>query len=410
MQLPCGYAPLHFQGNQRSGRQTAVQGACNRPTVKRPFIFAVSSGQRGEPPRKKRTTVPRLCAPSAPLQLVVQLGGPSPHVMQPARRLPCVKKLHRRLRQCHVFSELSWESEKINFQNQCNDSRQSRAWPNSAIKYDGHGPVSHGNRCNSWHGHRQDDSNCSNRRAEAAIQPPIRLWSHLQARILPWGGPGGHFRYSKSGVPSPTTWRRRTHATSPSHTRDGAWPHRMGSQRATRGKKRQHIPVSPDPLRRIPDPYTYKSGASGYVRTSAGSRNKDDPGMSRGPVLTRVWALPSTSRSGGDPLLVAHDISYRVEPDVKSWSPCIYWGRAACHCTNGRHALSSFNVSRPIRWQAASRSSSRRRACWVCWQTVRQCRAACYTHPPFYRKLPLHVEDTRISGVRAQEDCLGNRH
>jgi hypothetical protein len=44
----------------------------------------------------------------------------------------------------------------------------------------------------------------------------------------------------------------------------------------------------------------------------------------RGPVLTRVRALPSTSRSGGDPLLVAHDISHRAEPDEKSCSPCIY--------------------------------------------------------------------------------------
>jgi hypothetical protein len=65
VQLPHGYAPLHFQGNQRSGRRTAAQGACNRPAVKRPFIFAVTSDQKGEPPRKKRTTAPRLCAPSA---------------------------------------------------------------------------------------------------------------------------------------------------------------------------------------------------------------------------------------------------------------------------------------------------------------------------------------------------------
>jgi hypothetical protein len=46
--------------------------------------------------------------------------------------------------------------------------------------------------------------------------------------------------------------------------------------------------------------------------------------MSRRPVLTRVRAMPSTSHSGGGPLLVAHDISYRVEPDVKSCSPYIY--------------------------------------------------------------------------------------
>jgi hypothetical protein len=40
-------------------------------------------------------------------------------------------------------------------------------------------------------------------------------------------------------------------------------------------------------------------------------------------------------------------------------------GRAACHYADRRRALSAFNVSRPIRWQAASRSSNRRRACWV---------------------------------------------
>jgi hypothetical protein len=115
VQLPRGYAPLHFRGNQRPGRRTAVQGACNRPTVKRPFIFAVTSGQRGEPPHKKRTTVPRLCAPSASLQPAVQHGGPGPHVMQPVRRLPSAKKSHRHLRQCHVFSGPPQESEKVNF-------------------------------------------------------------------------------------------------------------------------------------------------------------------------------------------------------------------------------------------------------------------------------------------------------
>jgi hypothetical protein len=91
-----------------------------------------------------------------------------------------------------------------------------------------------------------------------------------------------------------------------------------------RGKERQHIPVSSNPHRRTPDPYTYKSGASGQVRTSAGSRNEEDPSMSRGPVLTRVLALPFTSCSGGEPQLVAHDISYQAEPDVNSCSPYIY--------------------------------------------------------------------------------------
>jgi hypothetical protein len=81
VRLPFGYAPLHSRGNQRPGRRTALQGACSRPTIKHPFIFAVSGGQRGDPPRKRRATVPRLCAPSALPQLAVQLRGPGPHVM-----------------------------------------------------------------------------------------------------------------------------------------------------------------------------------------------------------------------------------------------------------------------------------------------------------------------------------------
>jgi hypothetical protein len=59
VQLPRGYAPLHFWSNQRSGRRTAAKGACNCPAVKRPFIFAVTSGQKGEPPLQ----LPRGCAP-----------------------------------------------------------------------------------------------------------------------------------------------------------------------------------------------------------------------------------------------------------------------------------------------------------------------------------------------------------
>jgi hypothetical protein len=84
----------------------------------------------------------------------------------------------------------------------------------------------------------------------------------------------------------------------------------------------------------------------------------------RGLVLTRVRALPSTSRSDGDPLLVAHDISHRAK--VVQPRHLLRKRRVACHYADRRRALSVFNVSRPICWQAASRSSSRRRACWVC--------------------------------------------
>jgi hypothetical protein len=124
-----GYAPLHFRRNQRSERRTATQGACNRPTVMRPFIFAETSGREGEPPRRKRTTDPRLCTPSASLRPVVQHGGPGPHVMHPARRLLSAEKPHRRSRQYHVSSRSSRKTEKISFQNQCSDSRHPAHGP-----------------------------------------------------------------------------------------------------------------------------------------------------------------------------------------------------------------------------------------------------------------------------------------
>jgi hypothetical protein len=129
MQPPRGYAPVHFRRNQRPGRRTAAQGACNHHADMRLFIFTGISGREGKPPRRKRTTAPRLCAPSASLQSAVQHGGPGPHVMQPARRLLGAEKLHRRLRQCHVPSGPSQKTEKISFQNQCSDSRHPAHGP-----------------------------------------------------------------------------------------------------------------------------------------------------------------------------------------------------------------------------------------------------------------------------------------
>jgi hypothetical protein len=129
VQPPHGYVSLHFRRNQRSGRRTAAQGACNRPTVMRPFIFAETSGREGEPPHRKRTTDPRLCAPSTSLRSVVQHGGPGSHVMQPARRLLSAEKPHRRSRQYHVSLGLSRKTKKISFQNQCSDSRHPAHGP-----------------------------------------------------------------------------------------------------------------------------------------------------------------------------------------------------------------------------------------------------------------------------------------
>jgi hypothetical protein len=44
-------------------RLIVAQGACNRPAVIHPFIFAATSGPEGEPPHKTHATATRLCAP-----------------------------------------------------------------------------------------------------------------------------------------------------------------------------------------------------------------------------------------------------------------------------------------------------------------------------------------------------------
>jgi hypothetical protein len=61
----------------------------------------------------------------------------------------------------------------------------ARAWPSGDVKYENHGPVNRGNRRGSRHVHRRAGSNCVNRRAGAVGQTLIKLWPHLQARILP---------------------------------------------------------------------------------------------------------------------------------------------------------------------------------------------------------------------------------
>jgi hypothetical protein len=95
MQLPCGYTPFHLHRSQRSRRRTAAQGACNRPAVIRPSIFTTTSGQGGEPPHKEHATAPRLRAPSAFLQPVVQplAWGPRPTCHTSGAPVPGCRKV-----------------------------------------------------------------------------------------------------------------------------------------------------------------------------------------------------------------------------------------------------------------------------------------------------------------------------
>jgi hypothetical protein len=53
----------------------------------------------------------------------------------------------------------------------------------------------------------------------------------------------------------------------------------------------------------MPGPSGRPRAPPSKVRALARSRDGEDPGMSKDPVLARVQALPYTPHSGGDPLL-----------------------------------------------------------------------------------------------------------
>jgi hypothetical protein len=175
------------------------------PRGMRPFIFGVTSGQEDEPPHKEHATAPRLCAPSSSLKRAVEKVNRHEGSIQPPRgwappQLHCNRRSNMGPRPtCHATGApvtgcgkiapplapmprllgAVTEDWKDKFLEPVQRLEASHAWPNSDIKYEGHGPVSRGNRRSSQHDHRRADSNCINRCAGAAGQPLIRLWSHL---------------------------------------------------------------------------------------------------------------------------------------------------------------------------------------------------------------------------------------
>jgi hypothetical protein len=100
-------------------------------------------------------------------------------------------------------------------------------------------------------------------------------------------------------------------------------PAGWAGQRMPRGRERHHTPVRLDPHERAPDPYTRVRS----LRVSPNSSRvpeREGPWCVQGSDADTCAGLASASRSGRDPLLVAHDTSYRADPDEKSCSPCIY--------------------------------------------------------------------------------------
>jgi hypothetical protein len=121
--------------NRRTGSVLPPHGSTPpssslRPTVKKANRRTRSMLPPPPPPPPCGSAPPRLrCNQRSNLWH----GGPGPHVMHPARRFLGVEKSHRRSHQYHVSSGPSQKTEKINFQNQCSDSRHPAHGPTKTL-------------------------------------------------------------------------------------------------------------------------------------------------------------------------------------------------------------------------------------------------------------------------------------
>jgi hypothetical protein len=90
-----------------------------------------------------------------------------------------------------------------------------------------------------------------------------------------------------------------------------------------RDRETHHTPVRTDPHERTQDPYI-RVRSLWVSPNSSRVLEQEGPWCVQGSDADTCAGLTSASRSGGDPLLLAHDISYRADPDKKPGSPCIY--------------------------------------------------------------------------------------
>jgi hypothetical protein len=203
----------HASWPEARRRRIVAQGACNRPAVTRPSTFAATSGQEGEPPHKecaivlrlfslpsspqlrsrRRTTAQGACnrpAVARPLSFATTGGptsgmGPRPTCHTPDTSVPGCRKDAPPLAPMSRLLEDVAKDYEDNFSKPMQRLEAPRAWPNKDIKYGGHGPVSRGGRRGSRCDHRRAGGNCINGCAGAASRSPVKLWPHLQARIVP---------------------------------------------------------------------------------------------------------------------------------------------------------------------------------------------------------------------------------
>jgi hypothetical protein len=128
VQLPRSYAP-HLRSNQRSGRRTVAQRACNRPAVNAPSSSLKPTVEKANRHARSVQQLHGCAPPHLRCNQRSNMEAQAHMSCKSARRLSSAEKSHRRPRQCHVFSGPSRKTEKISFQNQCSGSRHPAHGP-----------------------------------------------------------------------------------------------------------------------------------------------------------------------------------------------------------------------------------------------------------------------------------------
>jgi hypothetical protein len=146
--------------------------------------------------RKRRTATrarkanrrPRKRASSSPSQETTAQSltwGPGPTSHTPWVSVPGCRKGEPPHAPVVRFLGAAAEDREGDFLNQCSGIKAPRAWPDETIRRGGHGSVCREDRHRSWHDRRRIGGDYVSKRTEAARHSPIKLWPHLQARILP---------------------------------------------------------------------------------------------------------------------------------------------------------------------------------------------------------------------------------
>jgi hypothetical protein len=154
-----------------------IQLVCGSPSAEKANRY-----MRSKPP----PAVVRLFIPPPQETIAKSLTwGPGPMSHTPWASVPGCRKVEPPLASVLHLLEAAAENGEGEFLNQRNGIEAPRAWPGETIRHRGHGSVNHGTDVAV--GVTEDGlaviTSASTRKRRA--KSPIRLWPHLQARILP---------------------------------------------------------------------------------------------------------------------------------------------------------------------------------------------------------------------------------